>query len=401
MNIHTDSAVSDRDGVTLGERVRLGDLQADPYPIYRRLRAEEPVSFVPAADRYLVTRYEDIVHLERNPEIFSADETKSLMKRVMGHSMLRKDGAAHKRERMAAEPALRPGVVKNHWMPLFKTIVDDLIDDFVADGRTDLFHSFAAPCASRCLGVLLGLPNVPWQDLATWSQAMMDGTGNYADDPEIWRRSEAASAGVDAALDEMIPRLRENPDNSIISAMLHAADPLTPEEIAPNVKVIIGGGLNEPRDAILAGAIGLLENPDQRARVEADPALWRSVFEEAVRWVSPIGMYPRQTTCETELGGVTLPKGARLGVVLASGNRDESVFDHAERFDINREKKPHIAFGGGPHFCLGTWAARIQVGEVALPTLFSRLRNLRLDGTPEWAGWVFRGPVHLPVTWNN
>ncbi len=399
MTVHPTSA--DHACETLGQQVRLAELHADPYPIYQRLRANEPVSFVPAANRYLVTRYEDIVHLERNPEIFSADEAKSLMKRVMGHTMLRKDGDAHKRERLAAEPALRPGVVKNHWMPVFRQIVDELIDDVIAEGRTDLFHSFAAPCAARSLAALLGLTNVAWQDLATWSQAMMDGTGNYGDDPEIWRRSEAAAAGVDAALAEMIPYLRKNPDNSIISAMLHAADPLTPEEIAPNVKVIIGGGLNEPRDAILTGVIGLLENPGQRAQVEADPALWRTVFEETVRWVSPIGMYPRQATRDTELGGVTVPAGARLGVVLASGNRDESVFDHADRFDINRTKKPHIAFGGGPHFCLGTWAARVQVGEVALPALFSRLKNLRLDGAPQWAGWVFRGPVHLPVAWDN
>lgn len=389
--------------VTLGESVRLADLFADPYPAYAKLREQEPVCFVPAANRYLVTRHADIVQLERDPESFSANEAQSLMKRVMGHTMLRKDGAAHKRERVACEAALRPNVIRGYWMPVFQGIVNELIDRMIEEGESaDLFHSFAAPCAARSLGALLGLTNVPWESLAVWSQAMMDGTGNYGNDAEIWRRSDEAAAGVDAALDEMIPHLQKNPDSSIISAMLHAADPLNREEIAANVKVIIGGGLNEPRDAIATAVAALLDNPDQRAQVEADPTQWRNVFEETVRWVSPIGMYPRQVARRVELGGVVLEEGARVGVVLASGNRDEAVFENADRFDINRAKKPHVAFGGGAHFCLGTWAARVQVGEVALPTLFSRLKTLRHgEGPVTWAGWVFRGPTSVPVAWTN
>ena len=208
---------------TEGQTVRLADLFDDPYPIYQRLRENEPVSFVPAANRYLVTRYDDIVALERDPETFSANEANSLMKRAMGHTMLRKDGATHKRERTACEPSLRPGVIRNHWMPVFQDIVEELIDGFIEEGEIDLFKEFAAPCASRSLAAMLGLTNVPHEDLQIWSQAMMDGTGNYGNDPEIWARSDAASAGVDAALDEMIPYLQESPDHSIISSMLHAA----------------------------------------------------------------------------------------------------------------------------------------------------------------------------------
>lgn len=382
--------------------IDLNDLWTDPYPIYERLRRNAPVAFVPAANRYLVTRHADIVELERKPEIFSAHEANSLMIRVMGHTMIRKDGAAHKRERTACEPALRPGVVKNKWVPTFQTIVDELIDGFEKDGAADLFDRFAGPCASLSLIAMLGLKDVDQKDLRVWSQAMMDGTGNYADDPEVWRRSDEAAAGVDAALDVTIPHLQANPDESLISCMLHAADPLSREEIAANVKVIIGGGLNEPRDAIATGAYALLADDEQRRQVEADPSLWRKVFEETVRWVSPIGMYPRQTAVDTELAGVRLPAGSRIGVVLGAGNRDDSVFADPDRFDINRPKAPHIAFGGGPHFCLGAWAARAQVGEIALPTLFKRLKNLRLDENDpvRFGGWVFRGPLNLPVRWD-
>jgi cytochrome P450 len=381
--------------------IRLRDLWEDPYPIYRRLRRHQPVAWVPAANRYLVTRYRDIVHLEQHPEIFSAAEQESLMIRVMGRTMLRKDGDAHLRERRAAEPALRPRVVKEHWMPAFQKIADDLIDGFSERGEADLFTEFAGPMAARCLALVLGLPDVDPKDLQIWSQALMDGTGNYADDPVVWQRSEAAARGIDEAVDAAIDRLRAHPDASVVSTMLHAADPLTPDEIRANVKMFIGGGLNEPRDVLGVAAYALLAHPEQRATTEADPARFRDVFEEAARWVAPIGMYPRQTTTEVELGGTRLPAGARLGVVLGSANRDEDVFSDPDTFDIDRTERGHVAFGGGPHFCLGSWTARAQVGQVSLPTLFHRLKGLELseDEPVRLGGWVFRGTLNLPVRW--
>ena len=169
-----------------------------------------------------------------------------------------------------------------------------------------------------------------------------------------------------------------------------------------NVKVIIGGGLNEPRDAIATAAAALLQAPAQNELVQANSKLWRTVFEETVRWVSPIGMYPRQVITQVELGGVNLPAGARIGVVLASGNRDEAVFENPNAFDITRPKRAHIAFGGGPHFCLGAWAARALVSDVALPALFGRLRNLRLAPHEKIrsGGWVFLGQLNLPCIWD-
>jgi len=381
--------------------IRLEDLWADPYPIYRELRRTRPVAWVPAANRYLVTRYADIAYLEQHPEIFSAAEQHSLMIRVMGHTMLRKDGVGHLRERKAAESALRPRVVRQHWTPVFQQLADKLIDGFHERGRADLFTEFAGPMAALSLAAILGLREVGAADLQAWSQAMMDGTGNYADDPVVWQQAEAAARSVDEAVDTAIAYLRTNPDASVISAMLHAEDPLSPQQIRDNVKMFIGGGLNEPRDATTAGVYALLSHPGQLVRVRADPGRFRDVFEETVRWVAPIGMYPRQTTRETELGGVTLPAGARLGIVLGSANRDETVFDAPDDFDIDRPARPHLAFGGGPHFCLGTWTARAQVGQVSLPTLLRRLPGLRLSETEpaRWGGWVFRGLLSLPVRW--
>jgi cytochrome P450 len=168
------------------------------------------------------------------------------------------------------------------------------------------------------------------------------------------------------------------------------------------VKVIIGGGLNEPRDSICTAAYGLLSNPEQLPRVLADESSWKNVFEETVRWVAPIGMYPRRVAKRTELSGIILEPDMPIGLSAASACHDEKYFPDGHRFDVFREKKPHLAFGSGPHFCLGTWVARKMVGEIAVPALFRRLKNLRLDpdNPPKMGGWVFRGPLSVPVLWD-
>jgi cytochrome P450 len=149
------------------------------------------------------------------------------------------------------------------------------------------------------------------------------------------------------------------------------------------------------------GTYALLTHPEQLKIVENDSQKWIHVFEETVRWVSPVGMYPRQTTSHTELLGLPLEEGVRIGVIVASGNRDERVFDAPDAFNIARPRKPNLAFGGGAHYCMGVSAARTQVGEIALPQLFKRLKGLSLSNkTPiKWTGWVFRGPINLPVEW--
>lgn len=384
------------------EDITLGDLYADPYPAYRRLRMEAPVAWVPAARIHLVTRFDDIIAIERDASTFPALDLRSLQIKAMGHTLMRKDGEDHKRERAVLEPTFRPGTVKNHWEPIFARIADELIDGFAERGEADLFTEFAAPLASRCLMEILGLTNVDWRDLIVWSQSLMDAVGNYGDDPDIWAKGLAASRAIDAALDERIPQLKANPDPSVVSAMANAAEPLTIDQIRANVKVIVGGGLNEPRDATCTALYGLLRNPAQLGQVLADDGRWKDVFEEAVRWVAPIGMYPRRVARTVELGGTILEPDDQIGLVVASACHDETRFQDGHLFDINRKRAPHLAFGSGPHFCLGTWAARKQVGDIAVPNILRRLPNLRLDPDRKarLGGWVFRGLLNLPVKWD-
>ncbi len=388
---------------SIASEIRLSELNHDPYPIFQRLRETDPVAWVPAAGRYLVTRYDDVMHVERNQEIFSSVEEDSLMTRAIGPALLRQDGDAHRRLRTAAEGPVRPRAVKNQWLPQFQRNADALIDAFIDRGEADLIADFAGPLAGANLATILGVRDATAIDVQAWSQAIIDGCGNYADDRQVWARCAQASQAVDDAVLEMIPYLLEHPDSSVISSMLHAQDPLTTDEIRTNVKIFIGGGVNEPRDAIAVATYAVLTHPDQLAEVLAGTTPWRTVFEETVRWISPIGMYPRQVTERTELGGHTLEPGERIGVVISSANRDERIFAHPDEFDTRRGAVPHLAFGGGPHFCLGTWVARASISAIALPTLFRRLPELAVPDPDavRMTGWVFRGPVALPATWRS
>lgn len=381
--------------------VRIGELAADPYPVYTRLRAEEPVAWIPELGRYLVTSFEDVMFVERHPELFSSMEEPSMMTRAIGNTLLRQDGDAHRRIRKAAEGPVRPKTIKDRWVAAFQANADELIDSFIANGTADLVNDFAGPLAATNLSTILGLRNATADDMQRWSQAFIDGCGNYAEDPEVWRRCEVACSELDQAVTEALPDARRVNEPTVISSMANAHGSLTDDEIRTNVKIFIGGGINEPRDATAVAIYGLLDHPDQRAAVLTGEVSWRKVFEEAVRWVSPIGMYPRQVTGDVELGGKRLVAGDKLGVSIASANRDEAVFDRPEDFDVHRESANHLAFGGGPHFCLGTWVARISIADIALPTIFRRLTDLTLleTETVQMDGWVFRGPLTLPARW--
>ncbi|MEF0941871.1 cytochrome P450 [Rhizobium sp. BR 362] len=382
--------------------VSFGELLRDPYPTFDRARDMAAIVKIEAANIMVATRYDDIMAMERDSETFSSENPQSLVNRVMGHTMMRKDGEAHARERKAIEPALRPGSVKSCWAPRLETIFNEIIAGFEHDGEADLFHALAAPMAGRALAEVLGFQDVDWQTMALWSQSLIDGAGNYSGDPEISRKAEDAAKGVEDAIKRALPLHRDNPNASVLSSMIHSEDPHTIEQIYANIKVAVGGGLNEPRDSILTLVLGMLENPDQLERVKADPNLWPTAFEESLRWISPIGMYPRRVTRDVVFSGVQLREGDQVGLCVGAANRDPSRFSDPDRFDVFREKKSHLAFGAGPHFCAGTWVARHMVGRLVVPRLFERLRNLHLRNREAVRihGWVFRGPVTLPVIWD-
>lgn len=388
--------------VPVADWVEIPELYRDPFPIYQKLREEAPVHWVPAINRYLVVAYDACQEIDHDAENFTADEEGSLMKQAMGHSMLRKDDPEHAYERAGYGHVLKPKAIKSIWSGVFEENTRHYLDHYRALGPgADLISEFAAPLAAENLRSIIGFENATQEDLQRWSQTLIDGTGNYANDPEVWEKSKRSYDEVDAAIDEMMPRLKESPNHTLLSQVFAYEMPMT--AIRANLKMTIGGGLNEPRDVIGTLAWGLLSNPEQAEAVKNDQSLWMTAFDESVRWVAPIGMYSRQAVNDVTLQGIRLPKGARLGVNVAAANRDPKHFDNPEEFNIFRDKQPHLGFGSGIHFCAGAWIAKAMVAKIAMPALFDEFNNLALDPNqePVAGGWVFRGMLKLPLTWTN
>ena len=376
------------------------DFWNDPYPALKRMRAETPIAFIPQLGSTIFTRRDDIFVSEKRIEVFSSHQPAGLMNVLMGHNMMRKDGDAHMSERAAMFPAVSPRTVRDTWRAQFQAHADRILDDLAPQGRADLCKAFALPLSAECLKHITGLTNMRYQDMDAWSQAMIDGIANYTSDKAVEARCNAATAGIDAAIDDMIPVVTKHPNQSILSVLLAAG--MAMESIRANIKLAISGGQNEPRDAISGTIWALLTHPDQLALVRDGQAKWIEVFEEYARWIAPIGMSPRRVARPWTYGGVDFEPEDRVFFMFGSANRDEACFDDPETFDITRDTAKSIAFGAGPHYCAGAWASRAMVADVALPSIFARLKNLRLDEAEpvRIGGWAFRGLLNLPVVWD-
>ena len=389
--------------MSLGEQVTLDELERDPYPIYARLRDEEPVSWVPAVQLWLVTRYEDVRHIDLTPEIFTAATEPSTLNRTMGVNMLGSEGPDQRRIRRVVEPPFRPRDVEERTQGMIPTLAHELIDGFVDRGEADLFRGFADPMSVRSLRFMLGLDEVPWQDLLRWNEGLMPGLANFEGDPAKQAPADAASADLGKAIERVLDRLETEPDGSVLSWMLRrdGEDAMTRDQIVANTKLMLSGGLQEPRDLIALSVWALGSHPEQLDAVREDRSLVKPAVEETLRWAGPVGTSTRQTTRRTKLAGVELPEGALLGAVLSSANRDPRRFTDPDGFDIRRKEGAHLAFAIGNHFCLGAWFGR-HLARVSLEILLDRLPNLRLDADRPVTlrGWEFRAPDSTWVRWD-
>lgn len=371
--------------------------RADPYPDLALMRARAPITFVPELGAVLFTRRDDIFVHEKRIDVFSSDQPDGLMTKLMGANMMRKDGEAHMAERRALFPALSPRTVKTHWLPQFEAAADGILTEIAPRGAGDLVHDFAMPLCAAALKAITGLVDMPSADMDRVSQGMIDGCSNYLGDPAIEARCNASTALIDAHIDDRLGALRGAPDLSALGVMLSAG--LGLDAIRANIKLIISGGQNEPRDAIAGVIWALLSHPDQRAHIAQGRATWADAFAEYARWISPIGMSPRRIAVPESINGIDLPVDTRVFFMFSSACRDEAHFEAPDRFDITRNTGPAISFGAGPHFCAGAAAASALV-TMALPRAFDRLRGLRLAGEAPFVGWAFRGPTCVPVSWD-
>jgi cytochrome P450 len=351
---------------------------------------------------WLVTRYDDVRTVDLTPDVFSAATEPSTLNRTMGVNMLGSEGPDQRRIRRVVEPPFRPRDVEERTQGMIPALANELIDRFEAHGECDLFTEFADPMSVRSLRFMLGLDEVPWEDLLAWNQGLMPGLANFEGDPQKQAPADEASAALGDAIERVLHRLEREPDGSVLSWMLHreGGDAMTREEIVANTKLMLSGGLQEPRDLIALTMYALGTHPEQLEEVRANPKLIKPAVEETLRWAGPVGTSTRQTTRATELAGVGLEEGALIGAVLSSANRDPRRFTDPDRFDIHRKEGAHLAFAAGTHFCLGAWFGR-HLARVSLEILLARLPDLRLDPARPvtLSGWEFRAPDSTWVRW--
>ena len=384
---------------TYGSTVTVEALESDPYPIYKRLRDEEPVSWVESVGLWLVTRWDDVVHVDKTPDLFTGETEPSTLNRTFGKNLLGSEGDYHSRIRSIIYPAFRVAAIGHYPDEVIAPLAHELIDTFAERGEVEFVSEFAEPLSARALRRALGLEDVAEETLRRWFVDLATGASNFEADAGKQEIADRASAEVDETLEPILDRLEGAPDDTLLSSMLHSeveGERLTRQEIKSNLKVMIVGGLQAGTDLIAISMWALLSHPEQAARVMADHSLIDKAIEEGARWHSPVGTSTRQATRDAELGGVKLEQGALVAAVLASANRDERQWTDPDRYDVERREGAHLAFATGPHLCIGARLGRYEA-RTSYRILFDRLRNLRVD--PErptkLSGWEFRSPHQL------
>jgi cytochrome P450 len=373
---------------------------ANPYPIYRWLRENEPVALAPALDGFcLVTRWDDVETVLKDDETYSSRVDIVTMPESLVGNLLLTDGKQHARARASMQAPCRPRPANAFADSVVLADADELIDGFEADREAELVDSFFEPLATQVVAKLLGLEDVPLADLRRW----FDHTARHFTWETLPPEAYLSNQEFDDAILERLRRLAVEPDSSLLSTMLHWQDDggeLGEQQLLANAKAFAAAGWHEFRDLVAHALLGLLSRPEQLAELRTDPSLAKGAIEEAARWGTPVGMVPRITTSPTRLAGVRLPAGARLAAVIASANRDEKRWTDGGRFDLHRDEGMHLAFASGAHFCLGAWLAR-AAGAIVLNRVIERLPELRLKPgePPVVTGWRFRVMRRLYAVW--
>jgi cytochrome P450 len=383
---------------SFAESITLAELESEPEPVLARLRSESPVAFVPALDMWLVTRWDDVVFVDDNHDLFTAATEPSFLARALGRNMLTTDPPAHTRLRAITLPPFQPGGRSGTFVSDELTgIADQLLDRLDPTAPFDVMTQYAQPLSAGSLAVVLGLDHHGFDTMWRWCEGVCADIANFANDPELTALGDRTKAELGAAIDARVAAVAgDAADHSAIAYFVRQG--ASPEEIVNNVRLMISGGINEPRDGIGLVAWVMLTRPDLHAAVHAEPAKLRRLIEEVFRVYSPVGTITRQATRDVELAGVTIPQGGLVAGVLRSINLDESHWDAPTEIRLDRREGTHAAFALGPHRCLGEWLGRQEV-RVGVERLFARFPALALDPahTVELTGFEFRGPRTLWV----
>jgi hypothetical protein len=383
---------------------------ADPYPLFHRLRTEDPVHWDPFLHAWIVTRYADVLEVLHT---FSADRTPhpdqltamglselNPIAQVMVRQMLFLDAPAHSRLRGLASKAFTPArveILRGH----IEEIVENLLDQLKGKDRMEVIADLAEPLPAIVTAEMLGVPTRDRYQLKAWSADFAEMLGNFQHNPDHVPKVLKTVQEMTAYFRDAIRKQKEHPREGLIQAFLTAeidGDRFTEEEIVANLIVTMVGGQETTTNLIGNGMLTLLRNPQQLQKLREDLILIPSAVEEMLRYESPSQHTARMAPSDREMGGKLIAKRQAVIAVMAAANRDPERFPDPDRFDITRNDNRHLAFGYAAHFCFGAPLARIE-GQLAFGAILRRFPFLRLETEkPVWrTNLGLRGVTSLSV----
>jgi cytochrome P450 len=367
-----------------------GFLAGDPLPHLARLREAAPVALDEERGVWILSGHPEVMAAARNPQVFCSG--KGILLAEIGveydspPTMMHADAPDHTRYRKLVQPAFAPGVVKSLEPAIrarAEAAVDALSERLATGGAdpVDVVADLAVAFPLQVIADLLGLPDEDWPKFYEWSEAAIPGATDWPQDKIAELMGEMVTFLLGLAAER-----RAEPREDVVSRLAVAApdgDYLDDTELAMFLVQLLVAGNETTRNALSGGLLAFAENPDQWQRLRSDLSLAPTAVEEILRWTTPVVYFLRTTTREVELGGVTLPEGAPTMLLYLAANRDEREFGPtAAQFDIGRDPNHHMAFGSGPHFCLGAALARVEL-RVMLETLAGRIGSIAPGGAPE------------------
>lgn len=384
--------------------------RADPYPLYAELR-RTPVAQQDDGS-YLVGTYREILALLHDPRISSdlrnrTGQDEDPRDGMLPPTLIKLDPPEHDTLRRQAMrpfgPPHSPGRVEGMHQEL-AGISAELIDGLVGRDRIDIVDDFAYPFPVTVICRVLGVPREDEPRFHAWAEALVAAIDpNPGDDPgEQQRRTRQARVEIAQYMAGLIEQRRREPREDMLSGLVHDIGPegsMAPVDMIANSVLLLVAGHETTVNLITNGMLTLLRHPDVLERLRSDPGLVPGAVEELLRYEPPIQLLPQRTPLsDVEIAGVTIPEGAPLTLVLASGSRDPGRFRDPDRFDPGRRDNEHLGFGSGVHSCFGAPLARLEV-QLALHQLIHRLElpSLAEDPPPYRRNPVLRGPRHLLV----
>jgi cytochrome P450 len=386
------------------------EVLANPYPLYHRLRREDPVHWDPYLHAWVVTRYADVLTVFQRfsaqrtptPEQLTALGLASLapLAHVMVRQMLFLDPPAHARVRALASQAFTPRRVerlRSHIQDITHSLLDAVRDK----GQMEMIADLARPLPAIVTAELLGVPISDWRQLTAWSADFAQVLGNFQHNPERAPQVLRSLGEMTAYFQAAVAQQRVHPREGLIGALLTAevdGDRLSEEEVVANTIVTMVGGQETTTNLIGNGILTLLRHPEELERLREDLSLLPPAVEELLRYESPSQHTARLAPEDVVLGGKLISKRQAVIAVMGAANRDPERFAEPDRLDLGRQDNRHVAFAWAAHFCFGAPLARIE-GQVALEAVLRRMPGLRLAGGPlQWRENLgLRGLTALPV----